>query len=113
MVRIMEYARRLVENGMQFPYCAASVELKQDWHRNNLPHLSQFISERCEFDSNARCWSEDLHAEFEAYCLDRGSSTPSLKAFIEAIKIGWPELKHHRWAENGRQGRGLCGIALR
>lgn len=113
MVRIMEYARRFAENGMEFPYCAASIEMKREWRRNNVPHLSQFISERCVFDCNARCWSEDLYTEFESYCLGRGSSAPSLKAFIEAIKIGWPELKHHRWAENGRQGRGLCGIALR
>ena len=60
----------------------------------------------------ARCWSEDLHDAFERYCAARGTSAPSTKALVEAIKIGWPELRQDRWSENGRQGRGFYGIRL-
>lgn len=112
MLKIMEFARKLVLNGMEFPYCSAAEEVKQDWQRNNVPHLARFIEERCTLDSTARCWSEDLHDAFERYCAARDTSAPSTKALVEAIKIGWPELRHDRWAKNGRQGRGFYGIRL-
>lgn len=112
MLKIMDAARKLVLNGMEFPYCSAADEVKQDWQRNNVPHLARFIEERCILDPTARCWSEDLHDAFEQYCAKRGASAPSTKALVEAIKIGWPVLSHDRWAENGRQGRGFYGIRL-
>ncbi len=63
-------------------------------------------------DPDARSWSEDLHDAFADYCAERGASAPSTKALVDAIKIGWPELRHDRWAENGRQGRGFYGIRI-
>ena len=112
MVKIMHAARKFIMNGMEFPHCTASLKVKQDWQRNNVPHLARFIEERCTLDPVARCWSEDLYNAFEQYCADRRTSAPSTKALVEAIKIGWPELIHDRWAENGRQGRGFYGIRL-
>lgn len=113
MVKIMDAARAFVMNGMEFPYCAASLEVKRDWQRNNVPHLARFIEDRCVFDPDARTWSEDLHDAFVDYCADRNSNAPTTKALVDALKIGWPELRHDRWAENGRQGRGFYGIRIR
>ena len=112
MVKIMNAAREFILNGMEFPYCAASIAVKQDWQKNNVPNLARFIEECCVLDPNARSWSEDLHDAFADYCSVRGCSVPSVRAFVDAIKIGWPELPHDRWSENGRQGRGFYGIKL-
>ena len=112
MVKILNAAREFVFNGLEFPYCTASIEVKQDWKRNNLPNLARFIDEHCILDPDARCWSEDLHDAFSDYCAARGTSAPSTKALVDAIRIGWPELRHDRWAENGRQGRGFYGIRI-
>lgn len=113
MVKIMLAARRFILNDMEFPYCEASVAVKLDWQRNNVPYLARFIEERCVLDADSRCWSEDLHDAFRNYCSERGASVPSVRAFVDAIKIGWPELHQDRWSENCRQGRGFYGINLR
>lgn len=105
--RVIPYAKKFLDNNMQFPYCEAAERLKMQCINEKQSSFEKFLEERCEFSYQYKSPSEQLYNEYVGYCDENGFKALSIPAFHKKIQE-YP-VTEGRWGIPGKKNKQFRG----
>lgn len=98
----------VARNNWIFPYCEASVRMKEELKCTGVPYLREFINSCCRSVASSFTGTAQL---YEAYIDFTGSNSVSLKKFQNAFGA-LTQYKADRHQIDGKQYRGFWGVDI-